>query len=229
VTAFVNGCSRIYRRVARAFPDEFRMICGDGLEQLGEDVLRLVWRDQGVAGIARLFADLVVRLPLEYVSTWAGRLRELTMTGDLFEGTWRANSDKSQWDPQHAPEQARITLEATDTGYLLMAYGIKDGQLIAERPSPIIADGRRHPIVDMRGRPVPGVPAGATAFGRRPDPRTIEGGAEVDGKTLGTRTLRVSEDGKTLTVMVEGASSKGPFKTIAVFDRVETDSYVPFG
>jgi hypothetical protein len=229
VNVWVIGCGRLYRRLARAFPHEFRTICGDGLEQLGEDLMPVVWRDQGVAGITRLLADLAMRLSLEYFSTWAGRLKELAMTGDLFEGTWRANIDKSQWDPQYTPEQACITLEATATGYLMVAYGIKDGQAVAERPAPIIADGRRRPIVDLNGRPIAGVPPGAMAFGSRPDPQTIEAGAEVDGKTLGRRTYRVSEDGKTLTVTVEGMGSKGPIKTVAVFDRVEPDPYVPFG
>ena len=50
MNVWVNGCCRIYRRLARAFPEEFRTICGDGLEQLGEDLMPVVWRDQGVAG-----------------------------------------------------------------------------------------------------------------------------------------------------------------------------------
>jgi hypothetical protein len=160
----------MYRRVARAFPHEFRMVCGDGLEQLGEDMAPLVWRELGVVGLMRLLADLAVHLPLEYLSTWAGKLKEFTMTGDRFEGTWQAKNEKSRWDPNYTPEQACLRLEATDAGYLLVAYGIKDGQAVAERPTSIIADGRRRPIVDLNGRPIPGVPPGAVAFGSRPDP-----------------------------------------------------------
>ena len=89
MSAFVIACSRLYRGMARAFPREFRAICGDGLEQLGEDVLPRVWQQQGATGMARLFADLVLRLPYEYVAGWMGsRLKEATMTGDPFEGTW---------------------------------------------------------------------------------------------------------------------------------------------
>lgn len=227
MSVWVDGCSRVYRRIARAFPREFRMICGDGLEQLGADLAPLVWRDQGVRGMARLVADLALHLPLEYFSTWAGWLKELTMRADLFEGTWRANNDKSHWDPAYTPEQACITFEATTTGYLMVAYGVKDGKAVAERPTPIIADGRRRPIVDLSGRPIPGVPPGAVAVGSRPDPHTIEGAAEVDGKPLLKRTYRVSDDGNTLTVTAEGMGFKGPFKTVAVFDRVVTDPYVP--
>jgi hypothetical protein len=227
VSAWVRRCGRMYRGVARAFPHEFRAICGDGLEQLGEDIAPLVWREQGVAGLVRLFGDLAVQLPLAYLSTWTRRIKELTMTGDLFEGTWKAQNENSQWDPASTPEQACLRFEATGTGYLLVAYGIKEGQAVAERPTSIIADGRRRPIVDLNGRPIPGVPAGAVTFGSRPDPRTLEAGAEVDGKVLGKGTYRVSDDGKTLTVTTEGTGLKGPFKVLAVFERVVPDPYEP--
>jgi hypothetical protein len=226
VNPSVSGCGRIYRRLARAFPQDFRTICGDGLERLGEDIAPLVWRDLGVVGLIRLFADLALHLPLEYLSVWIDKLKEFTMTGDLFEGTWKAKNDNSQWDPAYTPEQACLRFEATDAGYLLVAYGIKDGQAVAERPTSIIADGRRRPIVDLNGRPISGVPPGALGFGHRPDPYTLEAGAEVDGKVLGKGTYRVSDDGKTLTVTTEGMGLKGPFKVQAVFERVVPDPYV---
>ena len=203
------------------------MICGDGLERLGADIAPLVWREQGVVGLMRFFGDLALHLPLEYFSTWTSRFKEFIMTGDLFEGTWKANNEKSQWDPAYTPEEACLRIEATEEGYLLVAYGIKDGQAVAERPTSLVADGRRRPILDLNGRPIPGVPPGALAFGRRPDPVTIEGGAEVDGNVLSKGTYRVSDDGKTLTVTTEGMGLKGPFKTVAVFERVVPDPYVP--
>lgn len=229
MSAWALRAGRWYRRIARAFPGEFRTICGDGLEQLGEDLAPMVWREQGIVGLMRLFGDVALRFPIEYLATWTGRFKELTMTGDLFEGTWKANNEKSQWDPAYTPEQACLRFEATDAGYLLVAYGIKDGQAVAERPASIIADGRRRPIVDFNGRPIPGVPPGALGFGTRPDPHTIEAGAEVDGKVLGKGTYRVSDDGRTLTVTTEGMGLKGPFKTVAVFERVVPDPYVPQG
>ena len=227
MSAWAARCGRAYRRVARVFPREFRALCGDGLEQLGADVAPLVWRKHGIAGITRLFADLALQLPVQYVSAWLGGFKELTMTGDVFEGTWKAVNEKSQWDPRYTPEQACMRFEATDDGYLLVAYGIKDGQAVAERPTRIIPDGRRRPVVDLNGRPVPGVPPGAVGFGSRVDANTIEAGAEADGKVLGKGTYRVSDDGRTLTVTAEGVGLKGPFKTTAVFERVVPDPYVP--
>jgi hypothetical protein len=220
-------CDRTYRKLARLFPHEFRAVCGDGLEQLGADMVPLVWQEQGFLGLVRCFADVCLRLPVEYISAWAGKFEELIMTDDLFEGTWKANNDKSTWDANYTPEQACLRFEPTDEGYLLVAYGIKDGQAVAERPTPIITDGRRRPIVDLNGRPMAGVPSGAMSFGNQPDPHTIEAGAEADGKVLGKGTYKVSEDGRTLTATTEGLGLKGPFKTVAVFERVVPDPYVP--
>ena len=169
---WASGCGRLYQRVARAFPHEFRMICGDGLERLGADIAPLVWREQGLVGMVRLFGDLALHLPLEYLSTWTGRLKELTMTGDLFEGTWKANNEKSKWDPNYTPEEACLRFEATDTGYLLVAYGIKDGQAVAERPTAIMADGVRRPILRSERTAAPGRSSGRSCVwepARSPD------------------------------------------------------------
>ena len=83
-----------------------------------------------------------------------------------------------------------MRFEATETGYLMVAYGIVDGKAVAERPQAISTDGRRRPLLDLNGRPIPGVPPGAVAFGSRSDSQTLEIGAEVDGKVLSAGTLQ---------------------------------------
>ena len=72
MSGWVTVCRRLYRRAARTFPYEFRAVCGDGLEQLGEDVVPLVWQQQGTVGMIRLFADLALRLCPKgpYKSVW---------------------------------------------------------------------------------------------------------------------------------------------------------------
>ena len=231
MSGWVTVCTRLYRRAARTFPYEFRAVCGDGLEQLGEDVVPLVWQQQGTVGMIRLFADLAMRLPYEYLSTWISKAKELTMTDDVFEGTWTAKSEDSQWDVRDnpKPQQACVRFEATETGYLMVAYGIVDGKAVAERPQAISTDGRRRPLLDLNGRPIPGVPPGAVAFGSRSDSQTLEIGAEVDGKVLSAGTYKVSADGKTLTATNEGVGLKGPYKVVWVFERVVPDPYVPQG
>ena len=226
MSAFEMACSRAYRLIARAFPHRYRAICGDGLEQLGEDLVPRVWQEQGVVGLMQLFGDLALRLPYEHVSAWADRLREATMADDVFEGTWRARpSEPSQWKAnQPAPQQAFLRFEPTDTGYLMVAYGVVNGEACAERPQMIIADGRRRPVLDLIGRPIPGVPAGAMSFGSRPDPQTLELGTEADGQVLGAGRYEVSADGTTLTVTNKGIGLKGPFEVVMVLERVPDPS-----
>lgn len=231
MSAFVIGCSRMYRRMARAFPRDFRATCGDGLEQLGEDVVPRVWQQHGAVGMLALFADLALRLPYEYLSCWTGRLKEAAMTVDPFEGTWRAiQSEAAQWpEGQPRPEQTCLRFEPTDMGYLMVAYGVVNGQAAAERPQSIATDGRRRPLLDLGGRPIPGVPAGAMSYGSRTDPQTLEIGAEADGQVLGAGTYKVSPDGTTLTVTNKGTGLKGPFEVVVVFERVVPDSSQPHG
>jgi hypothetical protein len=85
LTSWIGRCQSIYRLAARAFPHEFRMVCGDGLERLGEDLAPVVWRQHGALGLLALFADIAVRLPVEYVSMWLDKLKETTMPGDCLK------------------------------------------------------------------------------------------------------------------------------------------------
>lgn len=66
---------RIYRRLAQAFPHEFKLAYGTELMQLGEDVLDEVAKRQGAAGLIGLIVDIAIRVPVEYVSEMRGDLR----------------------------------------------------------------------------------------------------------------------------------------------------------
>jgi predicted permease len=64
----MNFALRIYRRLAEAFPHEFKLIYGTDVIQLGEDVVEEIAREHGIAGLFRLIADIAVRVPIEYLS-----------------------------------------------------------------------------------------------------------------------------------------------------------------
>jgi predicted permease len=64
----VNICLALYRRLASAYPHEFRILYGEDVERLGEDAAPEAWRRYGVSGLVRLLADIAVRLPAEYLS-----------------------------------------------------------------------------------------------------------------------------------------------------------------
>ena len=71
----MNFAWRIYRRLAQAFPHEFKLVYGPELMQLGEDVVDEIAKRHGAAGLIRLIADIAIRLPLEYLSEMRGDMR----------------------------------------------------------------------------------------------------------------------------------------------------------
>ncbi|MGB6156645.1 MAG: ADOP family duplicated permease [Acidobacteriaceae bacterium] len=63
-----NVWRRVYRRLAAAFPHEFKLAYGDEMLQAGEDAIDEVAKRHGALGLMRLIADLVMRLPVEYLN-----------------------------------------------------------------------------------------------------------------------------------------------------------------
>jgi macrolide transport system ATP-binding/permease protein len=71
----MNFAWRVYRRLAQAFPHEFKLAYGTEVMQLGEDVLREIAKRHGAAGLIRLIADIAIRVPLEYLSEMRADMR----------------------------------------------------------------------------------------------------------------------------------------------------------
>jgi hypothetical protein len=66
---------RIYRRLAQAFPHEFKLAYGTEVLQLGEDSIKEIAKRHGTAGLVRLIVDIAIRVPLEYLSEMRGDMR----------------------------------------------------------------------------------------------------------------------------------------------------------
>jgi macrolide transport system ATP-binding/permease protein len=66
---------RAYRRLAQAFPHEFKLAYGAEVMQLGEDVIEDIAKRHGAAGLVRLLADIAIRVPVEYLSEMRGDMR----------------------------------------------------------------------------------------------------------------------------------------------------------
>jgi putative ABC transport system permease protein len=64
----MNFALRIYRRLAQAFPHEFKLAYGADVMQLGEDSVREIATRHGISGLIWLIADIAVRVPIEYLS-----------------------------------------------------------------------------------------------------------------------------------------------------------------
>lgn len=68
----MNFAWRIYRRLAQAFPHEFKLAYGTEVLQVGEDVVKDIAKRHGAWGLIRLIADIAVRVPMEYLSEMRG-------------------------------------------------------------------------------------------------------------------------------------------------------------
>ena len=121
---------------------------------------------------------------------------------DPFIGSWKLNTGKSQFDPNHRPQSGTMVFELEGEGqYLLKAEGTNaKGEKVAERPSHIVPDGQDRPLPDLPG---------LTVVARRPDANTIR--VEVrreDGSVAGGGSYVVSEDGTSMAATTFGYDSQ---------------------
>ncbi len=71
----MNFALRLYHRLARAFPHEFKLAYGTEMTQLGDDVVNEIGVRHGITGLFRLLADIAFRVPMEYLSEMRGDTR----------------------------------------------------------------------------------------------------------------------------------------------------------
>jgi predicted permease len=71
----MNFAWRTYRRLAQAFPHEFKLAYGTDVMQLGQDAVEDIAKRQGILGLIRLIVDIAIRVPLEYLSEMRGDMR----------------------------------------------------------------------------------------------------------------------------------------------------------
>jgi hypothetical protein len=129
-------------------------------------------------------------------------------------GTWKLNTQRSEFDANHRPSAGTMMFELTPEGhYLLTAEGVTEkGEKCKERPAKFIPDGQEHAVPDF-----PGLSARVTMT----DPNTMM--SEVrreEGSVVGGGTYAVSPDGSSLTVTNFGYDTQlRQFQLKTVWDR----------
>ena len=132
----------------------------------------------------------------------------------LLIGTWKLNTQRSEFDPNHRPSAATMTFNLSPEGdYLLTAEGLNEkGEKCSERPARFKPDGNQHPVPEF-----PGLTCRVTLS----DPNTLV--SEVrreDGSVVGGGTYAVSGDGQSLTATNFGYDSQlRQFQQKTVWDR----------
>ena len=108
----MNFAWRIYRRLAQAFPHEFKLAYGTEVMQLGKDVVEEIAKRHGAAGLIRLIADIAIRVPLEYLSEMRGDMRYAIASADQVA---RICAGRHHFDgTRHRADDERVQLEMGD-------------------------------------------------------------------------------------------------------------------
>lgn len=139
----------------------------------------------------------------------------MTTATDPFVGTWKLNTTRSEFDPNHRPSEATMSWAREPDGhYLMQAAGIDaKGEKVAERPQRFIPDDKGYPVPDFPG---------LTSVSTRPAPNTIRTAVQrEDGSLAGQATFVVSDDGTTLAATNAGFDSQlREFRQYTVWDRL---------
>lgn len=134
---------------------------------------------------------------------------------DPLIGTWRLNPAGSQFDPNHRPREATMTIERNAEGhYVMLAEGTNEkGERCKERPQTMIPDGAPYPVPDF-----PGLSLVTTRDGN-----TVTSLCKrEDGSIAGEGSYAVSADGRTLVATTAGFDTQlRRFEMRTSWDRVE--------
>ena len=129
----------------------------------------------------------------------------------LFLGSWKADLERSQRDPNHQFSSLVIKFEFAEDTVLLTYSGVN----MAGKPE----GATRKFFPDGKVRSITEAPAYTQTDTWRGS-RVLESVSLKDGKTVGQSTYEISGDGTTLTAKVKGIDASGRhFEQVIVFVR----------
>jgi hypothetical protein len=112
---------------------------------------------------------------------------------DPLAGLWQLNLAKSKFTPGPAPKSVTVNIQGEGQNRKLTGVGINAaGNAISQAWSEFVEDGKPHPVAAGNANV-------DTQTYTRVDAHTINISRLKEGKTVGTASLVVSPDGKTMT------------------------------
>lgn len=125
-------------------------------------------------------------------------------------GTWIANVDRSQRDPDHQFLRATMRFDVVGNTVSLTYGGVNASGRHEHGGQTLIADGKEHSMPEA-----PDMVAVSTL-----EPRALLTIGKKAGVEMGRAAYEVSEDGQTMTAAVSGLDASGKaFEQVIVFDR----------
>jgi hypothetical protein len=126
-----------------------------------------------------------------------------------FSGTWKLNTQKSDFGTDPAPESVTATVEHKNDRFKYVAEGVAGGQPFREEMD-VAIDGKEHPApVDFP----------STIMMKWDGSVLVSVLKSDDGVFVMNTKLRLSEDGKVATRQVERKNPEGGSKRTEVFEK----------
>lgn len=156
------------------------------------------------------FRHLILAAPVFAASLLLQTQPASAQSKDLFAGKWTLDLSKSQFTPGPGPSERTMTLEMKNDSlhHLTDTYGGNGGLSTIEYTAKF--DGADYPIEGT---------AIDTVSLKHLDANTIERIGKVRGKPAETCTMKVSSDGKTLTMIVKGSYYGTSYGSTQVYNR----------
>jgi hypothetical protein len=159
---------------------------------------------------------LYIRRPA-WFALWAGvaflstALAAYAQSKDSIIGTWVLDRGKSEFAPDNPNLFSRTMIfEAIDNGFNCIIRTESTRRDMSETKYTARYDGKDAPI---------DVSVLDTVSLRRVDANTVERTGQIRGKAVETAVMKVSADGKTLTVTTKGSFDGENYNSTQVFDR----------
>lgn len=136
-------------------------------------------------------------------------------TRDPRTGTWRLNVAKSTYKPGPAPKSQTVRVEPSGQGERVRSEAINTNgtRVITEYTAAF--DGTDYPLK--------GSPVANTVSLKRIDARITERVDKKDGHVVLVYKRVVSDDGKTMTVTINGVNAQGQqVSNVVVFERLQS-------
>ena len=133
---------------------------------------------------------------------------------DPFVGTWKLDVDNSVFDPGPSPISRTMTIVPIDNGFTHQI----DSMVPLSGMTKTAVNLSYTAKFDGSDAPVMGSSNLETVSIKRVDARTIERTGKTRGMLIETCSMKVSPDGKRLTMVIKG-SGEFPYSSTQVFDR----------
>ena len=134
--------------------------------------------------------------------------------GDPFVGTWKLNVTKSKFTPG-PPRKSETRIVVTGPNGMDVSVKRVNGNSATQAfEYTTNLDGKSHPITGDGPEGADSIAVNLTT------PKTMQVTLTKAGKVVGTATITVSSDGKSLTITSKGTRADGsPFSNVAVYDK----------